>query len=58
MDFSRIIEIDFVRCLKALWMHIKWIIVSMVSFFIISAVMIVTSKGIFVEKTIYFSLYC
>ena len=38
MDFGRIIEIDFKRCMKALWTHISWIIASVVLFFAIPAI--------------------
>lgn len=59
MDFSRIIEIDFVRCLKALWMHIKWIIVSMVSFFIIGilvAIFYLDAENVYHAKSSVYSI--
>lgn len=59
MDFSRIIEIDFSRCLKALWIHISWIIASVVSFFIIGilvAVFYLDTENVYDAKSSVYSI--
>lgn len=59
MDFSRIIEIDFSRCLKALWTHVHWIIVSMVSFFVIGilvAVFYLDTENVYDAKSSVYSI--
>ncbi len=59
MDFSRIIEIDFGRCFKALWNHVTWIIVSMVSFFtigILVAVFYLDTENVYDAKSSVYSI--
>ena len=59
MDFGRIIEIDFKRCLKALWTHISWIIASVVLFFVIGvmvAVFYLDTENVYDAKSSVYSI--
>lgn len=59
MDFGRVIEIDFVRCFKALLKNLKWIIYSTVLFFVIGifvAVFFVDTKNVYDAKSSVYSI--
>lgn len=59
MDFNRVIEIDFVRCFKALLKNIKWIIASAVLFLLIGilvALFYVDSDNVYDAKSSVYSI--
>lgn len=59
MDFGRIIEIDFVRCFKALLKNLKWIICSTILFFVIGilvAVFYVDTENVYDAKSSVYSI--
>ena len=59
MDFSRIIEIDFGRCFKALFKNLKWIICTAVLFFVIGvlgAVFYVDTQNVYDAKSSVYSI--
>lgn len=59
MDLSRIIEIDFLRCLKALLKNLKWIICTMLVFLaagVLTAVYYVDAENVYDAKSSVYSI--
>lgn len=59
MEFSRIIEIDFMRCLMALKNNVKWIVLACVSFFAIGvlvAIYYLDTENVYDAKSSVYSI--
>lgn len=59
MDFGRIIEIDFLRCLKAVFKNIKWVILSTFAFLFIGimvAVLYLDTENVYDAKASVYSI--